>query len=401
MMHAAKYSGSDAAPLGSLSPSKDRRIQVLLCSLEAASILLVIMASPGIDRQAVEDDTIEACVNLIKNHIQKHVSPALSNTGHLGMILSADDSQGDCDGGNGDKDDDSPQAKRAKTVTPNRGAVTKCLKAVYMPILSKIGLIGTILERTEEFIIGNEVDDRLLFTLSAAALSSLTIDASPIARADVASLTSIVQESAINLITAIFCRYPRSIIVEDLIPLMLKLPTSKRSLWTYLVKKRLSAACTSMSASGSGGENDCIQPICALALLLIQSCVVMPSQSDEDFAQEGDTKMHEDDKSDIDDIDTSGLDGCDAVCNQFVSQMMQRCSRKGEEGGASEFRPILSYLIDYLLQVQFMIEFPAADMPLLNHSYRVSGSATSCPICLTLTSSTPLNVLHPAFAVRD
>ena len=398
MMQAAKYAGPDSAPLGSLGDANlepgggYRRLQVLLCGLEAAGVLLAIMACPGIDRRAVEDDTIEACVNLIKNHIQKHLAPALSNTGHLDAISSSD-ARLDDDGSNGDDDGDSlsPKAKRAKTVAPNRGAVAKSLKAVYNPILSTVGSFGTILERAEEFINFNEMDDGLLFTLSAAALSSLTIDASPIVRADVASLTSIVQESAMNLIASMFGRYPRhrSIIVEDLFPLMLKLPTSKRSLRTYLVKKRSSTASSSTAASFSGGDNDYIQPICALTLLLIQSCVVMPFQSD----KEGDAESRGDDKNDDEEKpasnagETSGLDGCDAVCNQFTSQILQRCSRKGEEGGASEFRPILSNLIDDLLHVRFMIEFPAAEMLLLSLSHRVSELMYIFIECLTSSSS--------------
>jgi cohesin loading factor subunit SCC2 len=105
----------------------------------------------------------------------------------------------------------------------------------------------------------------------------------------------------------------------------------------------------------------------------------MPSQSDEGVVQEVDTKEREDEENEDEEkpasntSDTSGLDGCDAVCNQFTSQILQRCYRKGEEGGASEFRPILSNLIDDLLHVRFMIEFPAAEMLLLSLSHRVSA----------------------------
>jgi len=387
MMQAAKYAGPNSAPLGALGESNlepgggYRRLQVLLCGLESANILLAIMASPGIDRRAVEDDTIEACVNLIKNHIQKHVAPALSNTGHLGMRST----NAHVSSNNGEDEGSlSPKAKRTKTVSPNRGAVAKGLKAVYTPILSTVGTFGTILERAEAFITTNEMDDRLLFTLSAAALSSLTIDVSPIVRADVGSLASIVQVSAMDLIAAIFGRYPRhrSIIVEDLFPLMLKLPTSKKSLRTYLVKKTVRSSTSHQTTCGSMGDHDYIQPICALALLLIQSCVVMPFQSDEDVTEEGDADAdayeEDEEKDEAEKLaskanDTSGLDGCVDVCNQFTSQMLQRCSRKGEEGGASEFRPVLSNLIDDLLLVRYLIEFPAAEMLLLSISHRLGG----------------------------
>ena len=390
MKQAAKYSGPNSAPLGSLGDNSIepgggyRRLQVLLCGLESANILLAIMASPGIDRRAVEDDAIEACVNLIKNHLQKHLTPALSNTGHLGMPTAKAP-----DDANDEEDEPSlPKAKRAKTVPPNRGALAKSLKAIYTPILSTVGTFGTILERAEAFIVVNEMDDRLVFTLSAAVLSSLTIDASPLVRADVGSLTSIVQVSSMDLIAAIFGRYPRhrSIIVEDLFPLMLKLPTSKRSSRTHLVKKSSSSASPSKT-SGFGG--DFIQPISALVLQLIQSCVVMPFQSDEDAMEEGNADVYEEEDEENDNgddkeklatkkaNDTSGLDGCVAVCNQFTSQMLQRCSRKGSDGGASEFRPILSNLISDLLLVRNLIEFPAAEMLLHSLSYRVSLFCTT------------------------
>ena len=61
---------------------------------------------------------------------------------------------------------------------------------------------------------------------------------------------------------------------------------------------------------------------------------------------------------------------------------MQRCSRKGEEGGASEFRPILHNLVDDLLSVRSQPEFPAAEMLLLYLSSRLGNDllrASSAP----------------------
>jgi len=377
MMQVAKYSGPNAAPLGSLGDSKlepgagFNRLQVLLCGLEASNILLSIMASPGVDRRVVEDDTLEACVTLMKNHIQKHLIPALSNTGHVGVSMSTISDNGSC-GGEAER---TPKSKKSRSVSPNRGVVAKSLKAVYSPILSTVGQFGTMIERADVFVARNEMDDSLLFTLSGAALSTLTIDASPLVRADAVSLASIIQVSSMDLIAAIFRRYPRhrSIIIEDVFPLMLKLPTSKKSLRTFLVKKSAASSSTSEVAKGPPTSNvadhDYIQPICALTLLLIQSCVVMPSQ-DDDEQMEGAEDSN--DSWALKD-DHSGLQGCVAVCNQFTSQMLQRCARKGEEGGASEFRPILSNLIDDLLLVRHLPEYPAAGMLLLYLSHRLGS----------------------------
>jgi len=68
-MQQANYIGP---PLGSLGDSKlepgggYRRYQILLRGLEAAKILLGIMACRGVDRRVVEDDTVERCVDLVK-----------------------------------------------------------------------------------------------------------------------------------------------------------------------------------------------------------------------------------------------------------------------------------------------------------------------------------------------
>ena len=324
MMQVAKYSGPNAAPLGSLGDSKLEpgagfsRLQILLCGLEASNILLSIMAAPGIDRRVVEDDTLEACVTLIKNHIQKHLIPALSNTGHVGVSMATSGN-----GSGGEEADQISKSKKSRSVSPNRGVVAKSLKAVYSPIVSTVGQFGTMIERADAFVASNEMDDSLLFTLSGAALSTLTIDASPLVRADAASLASIIQVSSMDLIAAIFRRYPRhqSIIVEDIFPLMLKLPASKRSLRTFQVKKS-AASCTSDVVKGPPSSNvddhDYIQPMCALTLLLVQSCVVMPSQ-DDDAQMEGAEDSN--DSWALKD-DHSGLQGCVAVCNQFTSRML-------------------------------------------------------------------------------
>lgn len=178
-----------------------------------------------------------------------------------------------------------PAKKTRKTLTPDRNDLSKTMKAVYIPILSTTGLFIAFLERSDAFVVANEMDDRLLFTLSAAALSTLSIDASSLVRADTTSLTSIIQASSLNLVVSIFRRYPRhrSIIIEDLFPLMLKLPTSKRSMRTFLVKRcRGSQANDAASAKADTissicvGDTGYIQPICALILLFVQACVTMP-----------------------------------------------------------------------------------------------------------------------------
>jgi cohesin loading factor subunit SCC2 len=223
------------------------------------------------------------------SHINRHIIPSLSNTGHLTISAPGTSLNESSEDEQVTADPVSPKKKRRKTtsLSPMRNDVCKNMKTVYTPILSTIGLFGTILERADGFIVTNEMDDRLLFTLSAAALSTLSIDASSFVRSDTTSLASIVQVSSMDVLVSIFRRYPRhrSIIIEDLFPLMLKLPTSKRSLRTFLVKKIGSSKSSEVakvkpelaaSSSVDIGDHELIQPICALVLLFVQACVQMP-----------------------------------------------------------------------------------------------------------------------------
>lgn len=130
------------------------------------------------------------------------------------------------------------------------------------------------------------------------------------------------------------------------------------------------------------------------AYLLSANCaysIVYQSQSD-DVMQEGGADADEEsdeeegnkdqDKQNSKANDTSGLDRCVSICNQFTAQLLQRCSRKGEEGGASEFRPILHNLIDDLLSLRHQPDYPAAEMLLLYLSSRLGNDllrASSAP----------------------
>jgi hypothetical protein len=89
-----------------------------------------------------------------------------------------------------------------------------------------------------------------------------------------------------------------------------------------------------------------------------------PSTEDED-------EEHDDQNKSLPQL-SSGLQESQTVCNFLTAQMVQRCSRKGEEGGASEFRPVLANLIEDLLKVQLLPEYPGAELLLLSFCRRLS-----------------------------
>ena len=235
------------------------------------------------------------------------------------------------------------------------------LKQVYKHILSSSDLFLGLLEQLDRLILSVPLEDRMTLTLATSALSVFAVEPATSAQSAEARLCHLLHVASISLLTNIFQRYRQhqTIIIEDLFPLMLKLPTSKRSLRTFIIHTETDASAVTVnralfhSIKDSGQERHCIQAITVLILSLIQCCVEMPSFQDATTEQTELPQLK------------SGLGQCQAVCNFFAAQLLQRCARKGEDGGASEYRPILGNLVDDLLLLLLSPEYPGAEMLLL------------------------------------
>lgn len=374
--------------------SMTNRSEVLRQGLQAATILLSIMISSNIDRRVFNEDVIESIITLMKIHMVNHIIPSLSCTGHTASYASIDATDDT-------PSEETPRKKQKVSKKDAKKSIQKdetasaqqslipFLKKVYSGISSTVGLLTNLIERLDFLVHAVAVDDQPLLSICASSLSSLTIDpAIGSGSRENASLTQAIQMACVSLVTTIFRKYPkhRIVILEDLFPLYLKIPTSKRSMRTFPVRLFIKASRGTLSAvygkkSGSGpcrvvtphgglrGDGqDFIQVVTVLIFSLIQACVTMPyakGSSRQDDDDDDDDEMNGSEKDQTDKRLSSGLIECDRTCKIFTTLLIQRCSKKGEEGGASEFRPILSNLVDDLLLVQLLPQFPSAEMLLV------------------------------------
>ena len=445
-------SSGNHTPHGIAYPgSGHHRLEIIKRGLEAASVLLAIVTSRGIDQRAVSEDAIESCVSFLRQHLIRNVLPAISHTGHLVTASSVAVASGSADShitprkgkrakqNNGEDGDDDEVAAAATSTKKGRngskgtnkaGQLAIDLKKVYKPICTTVGLLSVLMERVELLVRTVQLEDQQLMSICSAVLSTMALEPAPVPQGN-AALAHVVQIASISLVTAIFRRYPRHriIIVEDLFPLMLKLPTSKKSMRTYATKnvsklrtmELLDAAGIGSGASGASGaalalkspvpsrrrsssggrssiggggsadEQGHIQMMSALFLHLVQACVSMPVavapklgfEEDEEESGNGAAAVANGvsgaakDSWDMPRL-TSGTAGCEAIVNMFVSGFAKRCAKKGEEGGASEFRPVLTHLVEDMLQVRFDPEFPAADMLLHAFCKKMSQDLLRC-----------------------
>ena len=349
--------------------------------LEAARTILFIMTSPGIDRRVVSEDAIVASLVLMRHNIAKNILPAINDCGHITAGMSKSQLHGspiptkkrrrrssvNDDGGIGGGSND------ASTIRD----MGKCYKAIF----KLTGHTVLLMERFDILIQRIPLEDQHIMTLSAGALVSLELDPSTDAAVN---LSHQLHVATIGMVTSIFRQYVklRPLIVEDLFALMLKMPSGKRGMKTFPIhcskvlnpqiacelSKSLLIGATGISSTPSSN----IQPISITIMSLVQSAVIRPSVGNTDFNNlDGDNNNN----SQIDTPPrlTSGLGACQAVSDFFVNHLLRRCSKKGEDGGASEFRPILSNLIEDLLLVLLVPEYPAAEMIVLsiaNSMYR-------------------------------
>ncbi len=430
MMSTSSFSKTTRNCNSSSSSSKFKMLSAILSQgLQASSILLsILLMTPPINRNKIfmiqgddddaEDDVITSIVKFIKSHMSKNVIPCMSYTGHtiqyahkgsLARKISSD-------GESGEKDEKTsqPSAKKKRRKTSSTMNASKAesttmshdnksnkssqkslmnffKKDVYAPFVSQtLGQLVILLEKLDLLIqqsATTNIDDQLLLSICSTCLSTLTIDPSSTttsntsASVDIDHLTLVIQTCGMNVISSIFRQYKqhRMIVVEDLFPLFLKVPKTKRSMRTFPISNQMIKMMSNGSAAGSKGEQyqqpqqQYIQVMTALILHLIQSCISVPilqelsNNNINDNNGEGINSNDEPNNSTSSSktFSSTGLEHCQSICKAFTAFLISRCAKKGDDGGASEFRPILYNLIEDLLEVQLLPEYPAAEMLLM------------------------------------
>jgi cohesin loading factor subunit SCC2 len=367
-------------------------MQTLRMGLEAAAILLFIINSPGIDRRVVNEDAIEASIVLFRHNLAKNVLPALNNVGHIVAAMSKAEAS---------TPSTSAKKRRRSSAGGGEAAVIRDMKKVYRQILTTVGLTVLVIERLDYLVQKIPLDDQQLLTISSGALVCLELDATNESSVKTCHQLHV---ASIGIITSIFRKYPRhrTIIVEDLFPVMLKMPTSKRSMRTYPVhcsSVLYPSGLVKLSRSLVPANQDpqFIQTISAIIMAFVQSSVQRPTF---EVPRNQDEPVLMTTAPQVTPQVVSGLRECQEISDMFVQQLLQRCSKKGEDGGASEFRPILSNLIDDLLLVLLVPEYPAAEMMLLSIANMISRDlmkATS-PKAMQNAENTYLNTAFDALS---
>ena len=328
--------------------------------LEAASAILFIMTSPGIDGRIISEDAIAASIVLLRHNLSKNILPALNGTGHMTAAEVKNDST----------NPPLSAKKRRRSGSNAEPTLSRDMKKVNREVLTTVGVTVVLMERFETLIQKVQLDDQHILTLSSGVMICLEMDPTTDAGIKDAHL---VHTAAIAVLTSIFRKYSRhrSIIIDDLILIMPRMPTSKKAIRTFPVQvssvlypKGLQLLSRSLVPATNDGKF--IQTVSALIMALVHSAVTRPNleklQHESAERLDAATATEVQEKIQL----VSGIRDCQAISDAFVKQLLQHCAKKGEDGGASEFRPVLSNLIDDFLLMVLVPEFPAAEFILLS-----------------------------------
>lgn len=297
------------------------------------------------DPRALNGDSIEASITLARLHLNKNLIPALNRTGHLTPI-------------NGSTTP-SPTKKRRLSTGEDDYVLPPIndLSNVYRHLLSTFNAEEVLLERLEQLVHTIPLDDQQILMLTSGLLPALEINCS-VNSSCKGSEGQRLQLCMISIVTAAFRRYPthRDTILEDVYPILLRLPTGKRSLRSYPLRYTSFSSATALlelNKAVVGGiilkkqTPSHIQMFTALILSMVQACVERPTYLTAEESAESQASGF-----------ISGLTGAKKIIECFVDDLVKRCGRTKD--GGMEFRPVLTNMTEDLLIVLLIPEFPVA-----------------------------------------
>ena len=362
-------------------------------SMYAALAATSIMTVRGVDPRLVQEEPVEHTLLLCKQQLNWVVFPAfdaafrgpvpgpkaasppvVSSTRNTG-VTGARGKQGV---GSKKRRRDAPAATRKAAGDGNAAGVVRLRRA-----LALCPWICDIVDRFESIVRSTGLEDSLLMQMSTLGLSSFFVQGSapmPVtngsnpfaASCSPREFLCTLQLGCMELMRAIFERYPRhrTALLAEIFSGLVKLPTSKQHIRCYrLYRPDIEmTACDQTrrtmvsrpvhdkprsSRSGTGAK--CIQMVSALLMQLVQSCAGLPAADGMDGAESGpgpESKVAK----------RRGYACALDAAKYFLSMLVNRCSHKDSKSDASkDYREIMKNLVDDMLTVLFLPEWPSAE----------------------------------------
>ncbi|ETL90153.1 hypothetical protein, variant 1 [Phytophthora nicotianae] len=298
-----------------LSPKKakgeaqidEQLVQKLLASLDVAVCELIVMATPQIDRRILSEETIENCFQLLHHTIRCLLLPCIDTS----FVTTAS----------------APVAKendgRQSTGRKSRGSTRVNLRAnkYARRAVERVSHVACeFMDQLATLVLSVKLADRWILRLSSSMVELFALDHS--------SFATSLQQSALGILRGIFFQYKphRESLLGDIVEIMVKLPTTKRTLRTVKLLN----------------SNDTVQRISTLVVSIIQSCAAaagnrgaMETEMDvhQDVTEVSSTSdtVAEEKSQHRGDVVRTTLDDARNSARSFMRMLLKACWKKTEE----------------------------------------------------------------------
>ncbi|DBA03164.1 TPA: hypothetical protein N0F65_003884 [Lagenidium giganteum] len=304
-----------------------RLVARLQCTLDVGICMMVIMATQDIDRRLLAEESMDNCIQLLHHVMTRLVLPTIDAS-----VSSTPMSQ-------------DTQVSSPRTPTSTRGRSRASLSASFNVKANKnvrkamdriIPVVSDFMDHLAKLVLAVKLADRWVLSFSSTMVGLFALEHS--------SYSASLQRSGLNVLRSVFIRHPshRLLVLEETMGVMLKLPTSKRSLRTVKLSH----------------SDKCVQMITTLVVALIQSSVSAHEQPFNDSsapsgaltaegAENSNKRTH------------APLEEAHESAKLFVKALIKECLKKNEE---KDNRVILENFVEDLLVLFVRPEYSGAEV---------------------------------------
>lgn len=303
------------------------RVSMVFCALESIHAALAVMAHDHMPKQLYKEEIIERVLEFSRHQITDVMSAydpsyrALHKTSESGALEVDEDEELDADLGSASK-----RRRTMKSVKVKRSAFNRVSGAVNS-ILQKL---CTILGLLKDLLLIEKLSDSCILQLVKTSFTTFLVDN-----------IQLLQLKAIGLLSGIFYSYTqhRTYVIDELLLLLWKLPSTKRALRTYHLPDE---------------EQRQIQMVTALLIQLVHSSANLPEALRK--ATSGSTIL----EVQIDSgYPTKCHEAATDTCCLFWTRVLQRFTSVKTQD-ASELKVMMENLVMDLLTTLNLPEYPAS-----------------------------------------
>ncbi|KAJ1656805.1 Sister chromatid cohesion protein 2 [Dispira simplex] len=306
--------------------SQENAVQQVINGVEAAVTILMVLTGENLNKQLYSEELLNGCLNVVKRQLADFLFTQVEFKDHeksnLRQLFSRD-------------------------------TKVKSLFGALVP--------GTLmfLERWALLLERHDVSESVVITLGFIVIPAFFVDLTKTLGLLTANHLAAIRLSSLHILRTIFARYPsqRPWILEEVLTSLIKLPTGARNLRQYKLV-----------------DAKPIQMVTALVVQLIQSCAQVPpppwvthyavaqrlKEAEEGLSSTRSAIPVADIKEQLNHY-KSILDSASSSAGYVVKFLLSRCT-KSKQANEGEYRALLENLMDDILSLLGLPEWPAAEL---------------------------------------